>query len=1271
MERFSLTQIERPWGLPCRPGTPSLSSPASGKRVHAHDSDRLPVLSPAVHSLRPADIAVVAGIGDWEPHLWDVLQPSCGSPGHQRQNHSGPFSRPRPQQFLAFPDFMEEVCASRDCPASGPSAEKLGLEGFPPVDPACPNPQCKVTETHLKRVYAAEAQATRLSNTASVLTAYMDGVLCEALLPELVATELRLLSSTLLKISGLQGQALGWSLASLIVARRQLWLSRARVPDTDKAVLLDAPISPGHTFWASLHSLRPADVKVIGAVGDSLTAGNGIGSSPNDLLDVLTQYRGLSWSVGGDESLSTVTTLPNILRQFNTSLKGFSFGTGKVNFSNAFLNQAVSGSTTIDIPGQIRKLVDIMKSDQFNTSLKGFSFGTGKVNSSNAFLNQAVSGSTTIDIPGQIRKLVDIMKSDQVSSLQGIPEEPRIGSGAVIQQGLFPPHCAKAAPTCRAGLGLSSVPNLLCGCVMKPRDNSVELNTLSDLNRAYQRVTRELVESGRYDTRDDFTVVLQPFFREVQIPLLPTDPFLRTYKNSNYSYPGPVPTQAPIKNFGSDLSCLDRAPSENIPTSAHKLRPADVKVVAALGDSITWDNVIRVMALLMKRWITPSVFSNRHVYSCLLFSIGGNDNLDTVTTLPNILKQFNPSLIGFSKGTGKRNSGFNMAVGGAKAIDIPDQANRLVQALRDSQDVDFQNDWKLVTVFIGGNDLCNYCNDRETYSVENYMRYIQDSLDILYREVPRVFVNLVMVLQMEGLRRIKSNTLGCTLLQTNLCPCSLVPGEDSLELSELKKINREYQWDNVIRVMALLMKRWITPSVFSNRHVYSCLLFSIGGNDNLDTVTTLPNILKQFNPSLIGFSKGTGKRNSGFNMAVGGAKAIDIPDQANRLVQALRDSQDVDFQNDWKLVTVFIGGNDLCNYCNDRETYSVENYMRYIQDSLDILYREVPRVFVNLVMVLQMEGLRRIKSNTLGCTLLQTNLCPCSLVPGEDSLELSELKKINREYQEVTERLVSSGRYDGRQDFTVVVQPFFRNSIIPLTIDGKPDLDFFSVDCFHFKERGQAEMSIELWNNMLEPVGQKHTFNNFTHDRSKLKCPSQLEPVGQKHTFNNFTHDRSKLKCPSQGCCVTCCGRTLTRMCRAGGRMTVASPSPLGLTWSARLLCDLLWSDPDKDVQGWGENDRGVSFTFGADVVVEDGYEFFAKRQLVTLFSAPNYCGEFDNAGDMMSILKPSEKAAKYQYGGVNSGRPVTPPRTANAPKKRGGGWAQGTIQHPLIKCLN
>ena len=131
------------------------------------------------------------------------------------------------------------------------------------------------------------------------------------------------------------------------------------------------------------------------------------------------------------------------------------------------------------------------------------------------------------------------------------------------------------------------------------------------------------------------------------------------------------------------------------------------------------------------------------------------------------------------------------------------------------------------------------------------------------------------------------------------------------------------------------------------------------------------------------------------------------------------------------------------------------------------------------------------------------------------------------------------------------------------------------------------------------------------------------------------------------------------------------------------MICDFLWSDPDQDVQGWGENDRGVSYTFGEQVideflkrfdfdlivrahqVVENGYEFFAKRKLVTVFSAPNYCGEFDNAGAMMhvdetlmcsfQILKPVEKKQRFLYSAIGQQRPATPPRSKQpaAPPKR------------------
>ena len=83
------------------------------------------------------------------------------------------------------------------------------------------------------------------------------------------------------------------------------------------------------------------------------------------------------------------------------------------------------------------------------------------------------------------------------------------------------------------------------------------------------------------------------------------------------------------------------------------------------------------------------------------------------------------------------------------------------------------------------------------------------------------------------------------------------------------------------------------------------------------------------------------------------------------------------------------------------------------------------------------------------------------------------------------------------------------------------------------------------------------------------------------------------------------------------------------------LLCDLLWSDPDKEVLEFDENDRGVSvekivnefnrrndldLIIRAHQVVDDGYEFFAQRQLITIFSAPNYCGEFDNSAGIMII---------------------------------------------------
>ena len=87
------------------------------------------------------------------------------------------------------------------------------------------------------------------------------------------------------------------------------------------------------------------------------------------------------------------------------------------------------------------------------------------------------------------------------------------------------------------------------------------------------------------------------------------------------------------------------------------------------------------------------------------------------------------------------------------------------------------------------------------------------------------------------------------------------------------------------------------------------------------------------------------------------------------------------------------------------------------------------------------------------------------------------------------------------------------------------------------------------------------------------------------------------------------------------------------------LLCDLLWSDPNESLtEDFGANERNISVTFSkeyvknfveknnldlicrAHQVVEEGFEFFADMKLVTIFTAPNYMGEFDNNGGILEV---------------------------------------------------
>ncbi|KAL8185592.1 UNVERIFIED_CONTAM: Lysophospholipase 1 [Gekko kuhli] len=91
--------------------------------------------------------------------------------------------------------------------------------------------------------------------------------------------------------------------------------------------------------------------------------------------------------------------------------------------------------------------------------------------------------------------------------------------------------------------------------------------------------------------------------------------------------------------------------------NVHKLRPADIRVIAALGDSLT--TAVGAQA--------TGLSDLKTAWRGLSWSAGSDGSLENHTTLPNILKKFNPNLSGFSTGTEKETAGFNRAVGEAMA----------------------------------------------------------------------------------------------------------------------------------------------------------------------------------------------------------------------------------------------------------------------------------------------------------------------------------------------------------------------------------------------------------------------------------------------------------------------------------------------------------------------------------------------------------------------------------------------------------------------------
>ncbi|XP_035465498.1 phospholipase B1, membrane-associated isoform X2 [Scophthalmus maximus] len=275
--------------------------------------------------------------------------------------------------------------------------------------------------------------------------------------------------------------------------------------------------------------------------------------------------------------------------------------------------------------------------------------------------------------------------------------------------------------------------------------------------------------------------------------------------------------------------------------------------------------------------------------------------------------------------------------------------------------------------------------------------------------------------------------------------------------------------------------------------------WSIGGYGTYQNVITLANIFKLFNPELLGPSpvrtmhgRPATVNETGFNFAVTGHNTLNVSDQIRHMIDTFKSYPGLNFRDDWKVVTMLIGMNDICDYCKDKTLFSPDNFIHYMTDALDMMMNEIPRTIVNVVQILHMKPLREVQRPTLGCQL-QKSFCSCLVLPEENSPELNELVEINHEFQRKLEKLLHSDRFF-KQDFAVVLQPYLEKSEPPRLPNGTLDLSFFTADCFHFRVKGHEELAKGLWNNMFQPEGGKESIKSFT-EPVKLICPPEVRRI--------------------------------------------------------------------------------------------------------------------------------------------------------------------------------
>lgn len=298
---------------------------------------------------------------------------------------------------------------------------------------------------------------------------------------------------------------------------------------------------------------------------------------------------------------------------------------------------------------------------------------------------------------------------------------------------------------------------------------------------------------------------------------------------------------------------------------------------------------------------------------------------------------------------------------------------------------------------------------------------------------------------------------------------------------------------------------------------YRGLSFSIGGDPNAPTVA---NFIRHYEPSLIGQSRGTHfielclggvfcapdeltyrPSQDMFNAALSGAISRTLGMETKYLLRQVLRHHAVNVTTDWKMLTLFIGTNELCKFSciakSSGEASNADEYEQRIVMTLELIHQRMPRTLVNILLLSDMSQVDHFANTHPRCLharQLLSTICPCAVLHGESGRWA--MRRATAEYNQrllriakrMNARVAAIARAENRPlEFAITVSPILRDTDLRNDI---PAHFAAKLDCFHPSATAHKSLAINIWRDLFVPYSSRAT---HLLEQEEIYCPSEKD----------------------------------------------------------------------------------------------------------------------------------------------------------------------------------